>query len=347
MTTKPVRRAKLSLSYASADISEDISTMLESFDYNDIFDSKSTDDITVVLEDRNGLWRSDWFPSRGAKLTAKLECLDWPGGKVLDCGSFEIDSVRFNGPPNICTIGALAVGVTSAIRREQVTKAWEHITVQEIAQETASKHGFALVYDSSVNPKIVRYDQREQTDMELLGELCDNNGLGIKVSNDSILIYEEKIYDQRAPTKTFTRNADGYISHTLAAESSDIYVACEVKYLDPQERVLITYRHEPGASEWSSEKPPSGFTLKLNQRCECQADAERLAKSALRDQNKREVTGSIVTLGDPDVDSGMVVALKNFGNFDNGKYLVERARHHWDKQGGYESTAEVRGTLDY
>lgn len=347
MTAVPVRRAKLHLTYDSADISEDIASMLESFDYNDIFDSKSTDDITVVLEDRNGLWCSDWFPSRGAKLTAKLKCLDWPGGKVLDCGSFEIDSVRFSGPSNTCTIGALAVGVTSAIRRQQVSKAWENIKVKEIAEEVASKHGFSLVYDSSVNPKIVRYDQREQTDMELLGELCDNNGLGIKVSHDSILIYEEKIYDQRAATKTLTRNADGYIRHDINVESSDIYVACEVQYLDPQQRLYITHRHEPAASEWSSEKPPSGFTLKLNQRCESKADAERLAKSALRDQNKREVTGSIVTLGDPDTDSGMIVGLAEFGKFDNGKYLVGRAHHHWDKRSGYETAAEFRGTLDY
>lgn len=347
MSDKPVRRIQLSLLYNAADISADVAPFLLSFNYNEYFDSKSTDEIQVAFEDKEALWRNRWFPTRGAKLTAKITCIDWPEGGVLDCGEFEIDDIQFAGPPNVCSIGALAVGITSRIRRERTTKAWENITVKGIAQEIADKNGFSLFFDSGVDPKIDRFDQREQTDMELLGALCENNGLGLKIANGKIVIFEERLYDKRSPSMTLTRGADGYISHNFRVSSSDIYTACEVQYIDPKQRLLITYRHEPGASEWSGEKPPSGYVLKLNQRCSCQADAERLAKSALRDQNKREVTGSIDYIGRPALRSGIVVGARDFGRFDQGNYLVENVTHHYDKAGGYETTAEIRGVLDY
>ena len=345
--TIPVRRAEISLQYNSADISADVAPYLLAFDYSDVFNSKSTDDLHVVVEDKDDLWKTGWFPQRGAKLRASLTCHDWPGGKVLDCGSFEIDSIESIGPPNICVISALAVGITSSIRRQKVSKAWENITFGAIAAEVAGKHGFELVYVSTIDPQIDRFDQREQTDMEMLGQLCDNHGFGIKATDGKLLIYEEAFYDTRAPEVTFTRNANGYKNHRLCVSSTDVYSACEVQYIDPKQRLLIKYTYKPEAGGWQNEPPPSGHILKINQRCTCEAEAERLAKSALRDQNKQEVPGTLVMLGDPGVRSGFVSNLVNYGKFDNGTYMIEKARHRYDKKGGYVTTAELRGTLVY
>lgn len=344
---KPVRKAVLNLTYNSADITADVTPYLLSFDYTDTAKSDETDELVVVFEDKDALWKTGWFPKRGAKLAATLTCHDWPGGKTLDCGSFEIDKIQFTGPPNTCTIKALALGITSSIRREKITKAWENYYLRDIAQQVTSRHGFELHYDSAVNPKIERFDQREQSDIDLLLELCKNNGLGLKATDGKVVIFEEKLFDEQAPSYTFTRDADGYISHNIEANTADIYSACEVKYLDPKQKILVSYRHVPGASEWSQEKPPSGYTLKIDQRCTCQADAERLAKSKLREANKREATGNIDSLGDPEIHSGKTSSLKNYGKFDEGKFFIDRVRNHYDKSGGYTSDADIRGTVDY
>ncbi|MCD8349567.1 MAG: hypothetical protein LUC93_03045 [Planctomycetaceae bacterium] len=345
--SKPVRTADVALSYNARDITADITPFLESFEYTDVVDGKETDSLTLGLDDSQGLFIGEWFPERGATIEATLTCRDWPGGKVLNCGTFEIDSPGFSGPPSICRISAVAVGITTTLRRERVSKAWDNINVKELAQEVSAKHGFDLVYPSAVNPLIDHFDQREQSDMELLSTLCENYGFVLRVTRKSIVILEQKMMDNREPTIWFTRGQNGYISHDFQVDSTDIYTACELKYFDPRDRLFLHYRYDAPTSTWSGVKPPSGYVLKLKERCSCQAEAEIRAKAALREKNKREVTGTLVYVGDPEIRAGEVAGLLDFGRFDSGRFLVERVRHARDQQGGYTSTVQLRGTVGY
>ncbi|MCD8139329.1 MAG: hypothetical protein LUE17_06055 [Planctomycetaceae bacterium] len=344
---KPVRRSELTLCYNTQDISADIAPYLLSFDYTDVVDGKQTDSLTIVLEDTGGLWSLNWFPERGATVKASLTCHDWPGGKILDCGTFEIDALDFAGPPSTCTISALAVGITSSLRRERVSKAWDNINVREIADEVAKKHEFALEFDSDINPLIDHFDQREQSDMELLTVLCENHGLELRITDRTIVIFEQLKRDSQPPTIVFTKNANGYTHHHFRVDSADIYTACEVKYFDPTQKLPIVYRYDAEASQWSGERPPSGYVLKIHDRCTCESEAEIRAKAALREQNKREVTGTIGYVGDPGIKAGEVAALEGYGKLDAGRYLVEKAVHKRDQKGGYTTTAELRGTVGY
>ncbi len=344
---KPVRRATISLRYNSTDITADVAPFLTSFDFNDVMDGKHTDDITVTFEDKDDVWLNSWFPEHGATLEATLTCHDWPGGKVLNCGSFEIDDIQFAGPPHSCAVSAIAIGIHSRLRREVRTKTWESLTIREIAQEIANSNDFELVFDSTVDPKLDRHDQREISDMQMLVELCDNAGLGIKTSENKMLIYEKKLYDQRAPSLTFRRDQDGYISHNFRLPTTDIYSACQVRYMEPRSRILIAYTYDAPASEWSGKKPPSGYVLKRNDYCSCEADAERIAKAALREANEKEVGGSISYLGNPDIPAGDVAAIEGWGRLDTAKYFVENVRHRYSKSDGYTTAVELRGRLGY
>jgi phage protein D len=213
----------------------------------------------------------------------------------------------------------------------------------------AAKHGFELFFDVDKGPpKIDRYDQREQSDIDMLVELGDRYGLVVRISDKTIVIQEGLKQDKQAPSFTFER-ASGEIlrSPFFRIDSSDIYTACKVQYIDPNSRLLIAHTHEPGASEWSGQKPPSGYVLKVNRRCKDKAEAEVMAKAALREANKREVTGTIGSLGNPDIRAGLTARIKGWGKLDSAPYFVETVRHRFDKQGGYETTAEIRGVIDY
>lgn len=343
---KAVRRAQVSLTYNSVDISADVAPYLLSFEYNDVMDGSATDDISITLEDKDGLWLDKWFPERGATIEAGLSCLDWPGGGSMACGSFEIDRIGHGGPPDACSIGAIAVGVSSSLRREKVTKAWEHAPIEQVAWEIARKHGLELEFETD-GPGITfdRLDQREQTDMEFLRGLCDNNGLGIHIRNKTLRVFEHLKYDSMAPELRFTRNADGYIGHSLDFSSADVYSACTVQYLEPQQRMLISYTYPSG--EEAGEMPAVGQVLKINQRCNSEAEAMVLAKAALRERNKQEIRVSMDFLGDLTVNAGKVAEIEGFGRLDARRYMVERASHRYDKQGGYTTSAEMRGALQY
>jgi len=70
----------------------------------------------------------------GAILRAVLCVENWEyegDNRELDCGSFEIDSVDFNGPPDTVTIKAMSIPVSSSIRNSEKTRAWEDTTLQK------------------------------------------------------------------------------------------------------------------------------------------------------------------------------------------------------------------------
>ena len=344
----PVRRAELTLLYDNVDISVDVAPYIEAFEYNDVMDGRYTDDITIVLDDKEGRWKSEWFPDHGAKLTARLTCLDWPGGHVLECGTFEVDDLQFGGPPSTFTIGALAAGISSSLRRELVNKAWENLTVKEIAQEVAKKHGFGLVFDvRSELVKIDRYDQRDQSDLQMLCDIAEERGLAVKVGDGAITIFEELFYESQEPQITLTYGGRDDENYYFKLPTDEVYTACEVQYLDPKQRLLLSYLHEADASEWSGRKPRSGYVLKLKERCTCKAEAQTKARAALRAKNKREVTGYVDQLGNPQIFAGMIAKVKGYGRVDAGKYLIERVGHRRDKKGGYTTTAHVRGVLNF
>lgn len=344
---KPVRRAELSVAYNSTDISTDIAPMLESFDYEDVVDGKTSDNIGIGVDNKDGRWYGDWLPDRGATLEATLTCRDWPGTKILKCGIFEIDDIDFGAVPNVCTISAVSVGISSAIRREEKTKPWESIDLRTIAAEIAGKHGFGLEYDSGINPQYERRDQREQTDLQFLISLLDDNGLAIEIADKKLLIYEQKKREQMAPSHTFKRNAGDYLGHSLRLPTCDVYCACEVLYMHPQQRSFIAHRFPAPPSRWSGKKPPVGKILKVRERCETFAQAELLSKAKLREENRREVEGGITFLGNPDIAAGTTARLEGFGKFDAGNYFIVRVRHSYDKGGGYETDVEFRGAIDY
>ncbi len=286
MTSEPVRNAFVSLTYNSADITAAVEPFLLSMKFDDTAKSEESDSIELEFEDTKDNWKNTWFPQRGAKIKATLTCVDWPEGGTLDCGSFEIDKVKHSGPPSTCRIYGLALGIRSAIRRQEQTKAWENITLRAIATEVTGNHGFELVYDSKIDPQFDRYDQREQSDIDMLLELCKRNSLGLKATNGKIAIFEEPLYDQQAPKITFRRDDHECKSYDLDAKSADFYTACEVQYLDPKQRYYINYRFNAPDSDWSQGKPPTEYVLKINKRCATRAEAEALAKSELRHQTK-------------------------------------------------------------
>ena len=117
------------------------------------------------------------------------------------------------------------------------------------------------------------------------------------------------------------------------------YTGCDVQYMDPESGEMHSYSFgEPGA-DGQREK----ITL-INQKVESKAEAETFAKSALREKNEAENTGSLDIMGHPGVVAGCTLTLDGFGKFD-GKYFVTTATHRIEGQ--YTTGVELRRTLDY
>lgn len=377
------RKTRLVLMYNDTDITHDISNYIESFSFTERATNGESDDLNITVENTTGIWSNGWFPERGATLRAQIVVENWNKPNdfyMLDCGSFEIDDLTDSGPVSTFTIGALSVGITSSIRGESHSQAWENFKMSGIVDEFAKRHHFEFFFDSDYDPVIDRYDQKNESDLEFLLKIAEYIGVNVRLSHGKIIVYQERLYDANEISLTLFKNSDGFISHSFRASSADIYSACQVQFLDSKTGKLFTYQYTPdgrsgiiGNNDSKStggdeikinpetrmiittpvnksdeiREPKVGKILKINRRCSNLAEAENLAKSSLRVKNSREITGSLTYVGNLYLRAGLTISISGFGCWDHSTWVIEEVSHVWSVSTGLETSITIRGVLSY
>jgi hypothetical protein len=333
-----IRRASLSLVYNNVNITADLKDYLISFSYQDNSDKKA-DDLQVTLDDKKGLWRSSWYPEKGAKLTSSLIVYDWDSPnttRILPLGSFEVDEITYDGPPDTMTLKGVSVPVRSSLVDETKTRAWEDTMLSAIAGDIASGAQLELMFDSNYDPEYDRIEQAEEADLPFLQGLCDKAALRLKVSSDKIIIFDDEKYDAAPAVATIARETSGIISYSFSSSTRNIYSAARVEYQPSTAEDPIVYTYN------IQNAPSTGKTLIINERVGSIAEAEKLCKKRLRKANASENTASMTLLGNPVLVAGVNISLDGFGAFD-GKYAIESATHSGPS---YETKLELRRTLE-
>ena len=257
------RRARLELLYDSADISADVAPFLRSLTFTDNFNS--ADDLQITLADVQGLWRGDWFPSKGARLTATIFVSDWNavGDEAeLYCGVFFVDEVTAQGPEATVTVKARSVMVTDAngpgsgIQKQLKTRAWENTTLKTVAAQIAKESGLTLHFQLSEDISYGRRDQLERSDLGFLEWLGDEGGFCVKVSDKKLIICSRGDLEAASPTGTVQRlgsqkkaafktlsgttGMSEVSSWTFSSSAGTQYKDCTVSWYDPAKKT--TYR---------------------------------------------------------------------------------------------------------
>lgn len=370
LRVQKARRVELVVTIDGVDTKDYFERRLTSFEYVDNAENKA-DEVTIELQDRDQQWLYNWLPEKGCEITAKVICQDWPHAgerATLDCGKFTCDEpAEYSGPPGRVSIKAITASLTGELRDTARSKAWEHYSLERVAQEIASKNGLLLYYDAEPFD-FERQDQCRESDLAFLTRLASARGVSVKVYSGRLVLFDGKKADSQAPAVTINRakGNDMTASQYSFKVSSDGtgYDSAEVQYHDPKTRKTHKAKAtrkggkkgkknpwdksewEGGWSEIMRNREGQEKTLTSNQRCESQADAERTAKSLLRNANKTELTGSVTLLGNPGLAAGMTVTLEDFGKF-SGKFFIEKATHRVFGGGGYETSLELRQALEY
>ena len=325
---------KPTIKIASVDVTRDLFPYLLSISYTDNL-SGEADDLTVELMDKNRLFINEWMPTLSDTLSVSLTKDSGSGSvETLDLGTFEIDEIQAESPPSTFKIKAVSVSTNSALRQRDECRSWENVKLSEIAQDIAAAAGVALFYKASDDPTISRAEQQEQSRLAFLEKLCKDNFLALKVSDGQLIIFDESELDRQEPTLTLERDKD-VINFSARATIQEIYGKCVVSYHHGGKDEMFQGEFESGSS---------GKVLKVNKKCETQAEAERLAKNSLREKNKEGVKISLTTIGNFSLVAGNVVKLVGFGKLD-WNYLVEKATHTLSD--GYQTQVELRRCLEY
>lgn len=373
------RRAQVVVNYNGKDITKELSDYLLDFTYTDA-EPGTLDDLQINLEDKARKWSGPWSPSAGDRITAYIKTVGWdkPGEiKRLNCGTFEVDSIDFAGPPDTVSIKAVSLPVSTNVRQEKKTKAWESVTLKSIAAEIAKRAGFTLMYEAHGNPKYDRQDQTDVSDLAFLNDLCKQEGIALKVTGKKLVLFDEYVYEQKPSALTIERGVSDIISYGFSFTTQDVaYAGCEVSYQpaaakkksskkkDDKDKTKAATTTDGSTSKDSKKKkekseqpkpikviyrppgaPKDGPMLKVSQSVGSQAEAINAARKNLREKNKEAGKATLSLMGNVALAAGMTITIKGFGRFD-GKYIIVSATHAVGSS-GYTTNLEIRKVLGW
>lgn len=327
-------RTKINIIYRGKNISTDIADDLKSFSYTDN-ESGTPDDIDITLKNDHGRWNDDWMPTLGDKIIASIVQEGRGAKPPLACGTFTLDQFDVSGGNgSVVSIKGVSVPSDKSIRRTTKSRGWEKAKLSEIAADIASTGSLKLTYATQIDPIYDRKDQTNISDLQFLKKLCDEEALNVKITNDQIVIFDPQEMDAKPSVKTIVIGEDEVKSWRFTTQNHDTYSESTVEYNNPKTGKKETYTEK-------SKTIKDGKPLKTVTRASSPAEAQRKAKAKLYAANKKEITGSIVIMGSPELNAGDVVTVIGAGKFD-GKYKVNKASHSLSS--GYETTLELNHT---
>lgn len=354
------RRAFAKISYNGTDITAPLQPYSKVVEYSDAI-SGEADDLQITLKDTDGLWLTDWFPDKGATLTASIVTEYWDSPtapeKELPCGQFEIDEIECSSTPSEVKIKAVSVPDNTTLRGTEHTQAWEKLSIWRVANDIAWRNGMGLQWDVKDNPNIDRIEQTEQSDLSFLNKLCQDHGYSLKVVDNTLVVFDLKdleaaeplilikrpeVKDLASQVAVVTDSATTPALKTLVpaqwnfrTQTRDVYKTCIVEYADTKTKQTIK-------AQFDDPNKKVGKVLRVKKEVKSQAEADELARRELRAKNLEEVTAKLDLMGDTDLSSGLTCQVTGFGHFD-GKYIISAVHH--SVSSGYNCSVDLRRCL--
>lgn len=340
------RRTAVEITFDGADITKDIKPYLLSVTYTDN-EEDAADDLQIRIQDRDAVWQQSWLEkviqaaAGKLKFSAVIRPEGWGSDAVLPTGDFELDSIEPTGPPAEIAIKGTALPFSTPVRQTKKSKAWESYSLSGIANEIAGNAGMACMYEASNDPFYRRVEQVKTSDIDHLSRLCHNAGISLKITDNMLVLFDQKDYEGKGPVITIKRGKAGkYIKYKLGTGAADTqYGSCRVSYTDPGSGQCIE-----GTYTASGEDAKSGQCLEVTARVADASEAKALAEKRLRLHNKFTRTASFTLPGNPALVAGVTVMLEDWGGWD-GKYIIKQARHRVDSS-GYTTQIAVRRVLE-
>lgn len=327
--TRPVDAPKVQVRYDDKDITADITPFLQEAIYTDNLTGEA-DTLELLLEDVDGRWLSAWYPEHGDTITATGTMGEQA---ALSMGSFEIDEIELNGPPDMVAIKCVSAGVKKPVRTRN-GRAYSNTTLADIAKEVAQRNKLKLS-GKIEHIHINRAMQVFETDLVFLHRLADEYGYSFNVRDKKLVFYRAKDLRDSKPVYVITK-LDCCSSYRLRDKVKGVVGEAEVSYLDPRTKKHRTVKVKDGKSKHNR---ASADRARINVRAENDSQAKHKAQ-ALLDKNDEQTGASLVLYGNTLLVAGVTVELQTFGTFD-GKYLITKSIHRFT-QGGYVVEVELK-----
>lgn len=338
-----MRRFNVTVFLNSQNISRNLSPYISAWSYNDYL-TGNIDYVSLTLSDDEQRVIKDWFPKLGDIIKIWINCQYWYRGtdKPLKSyfGAFSIDNISANFPPSVVTIRARALPLVSTSSRQIRNQSWEKTSLKTIASDIAKRCKLELKFKGE-DFKYDRVQQTNQTDLEFLNKLTVEQQKCMKITTDPktkaqvLWIHDEEELEKGKVQMTITPQTE-MVNRSLNIDFTKIFKSAQVVSTNSKKKGVI--------KSTATDKNIDGVERQLvvKKRVADKSSAEKLAKNALKEKNKRKWTAQFtLPLGNPATRAGVVWELKDFGKFSR-KYLVEEVIHN-GSSAGYVTTVKLRG----
>jgi len=341
------RRSELQVVWEAVDISRDITDRLLLFSYVDNL-TGAADGISITLEDRDGLWSGPWRPKFGDTVECRLKADPWlTTVKDLRLGTFAHDSISLVGPPKAATIKAVSAPMATGLRRHKRNRPWRGVPLRQIAQDIADRAGLLLDWSGDPGRNYRRREQKDKSDLEFLDEACKEVGRDLKVTEKSIVIFQEQERDSAPAVGDIDLHGGFVKTWQFDADDSARYGNCHIKFFDATTGKVHEGQFPPVNTTADGYAAlgldPDGQTLELRMPASDKNRAADICKGRLRAANRFATSGSMTVVGDPGLVAGVTFNLVNAFGFD-GKFIITRAEHL--PIGGYTCHLQVRRCIE-
>jgi hypothetical protein len=188
--------------------------------------------------------------------------------------------------------------------KEKRTKSWENVTLQEILNEFAMRHGLNLKTYGTENFLYNRINQVNEADFEFLKKRCMIEGYSLKISNGNLIVFNEEEMERQQSITVTEQDIIGNFSY----KTKEIYGA--VKLVHGNIENFYPKQVQEGAVLMVDD-------LEVNSI----GEAQRFGKNILNQHNKFEHTIGFDTRLNTNVAAGSMIVLKGLGLSD-GKYFI-------------------------
>lgn len=316
----------------SKDVTTDLRAFNSAVSYTD-HEEGASDDISIDLDNSEGLWSGDWYPVEGDTLELFIGYTD----KMVSCGLFQIDELTLSGPPHKISIKAISSFVSKSLRTRN-NKAFEAQTLRQIAQFYCTKHSLKLIDETdNILSQIYleRKTQENKTDLQFLAELATEFGFLFSVKGENLIFTSYYNLDNAEPVKDISVNQIG--NYSITEKTYDTYSEASItKRVVRKNKVVSDV--QTGDITWTTNtNVQSGHVENTKQ-------AEIKNKSGLWNKNRFKQSGTLNNLpGDPDLIAGINFNLTGIGQA-SGTYHIVKSSHDISASGAYTTTLEIRKT---
>lgn len=321
-----------------------LSGKLERLDYTDN-SSGVSDEIILTFSSRDADWlRNDFLPEKEHDLDVSFFLHNWKKkGDLLKyhCGNFTLDDITYSGSPRQCIIRGVSVPASQSFQVNPVSKTWKQVTLKQIAKEMMKKYGMKDLYYWGDEPVIETVEQSAQTDSAFLYDICDKQGMFLKIYKKSLVIFDKAVYEPRGITAYFTEN-DFDENWEWNSTLNGTYTGAKISYTAPKPK-----KREKGVKQQYIEVTvgQGPRLLNINQKADNEGEAQRIAKAKVNSENEKAVTMSFAAMGDPNVVATCNIEVYGLGRCD-GKYFVNKVKHQVSGDGGYNMNVSAYRIFD-